>query len=101
MKSKKKVNTCADVLFSGPKPSEEQKKGHHALRLSFICISPLHHESFVNLSAGNAPGYAPEIVYKVKSFERIIKNEYIYKVSSMALRLVSGPILKKSNNMDR
>ena len=50
VKSEKKVNTSADVQFSGPKSREEQKS-HHALRLSFIRISPLHHESFVHLSA--------------------------------------------------
>ena len=43
----------------------KRKKGHHALRLSFIRIFPLHHESFVHLSAeGGAapaapPGHAP------------------------------------------
>ena len=39
--------------------SEEQKKGHHALRLSFIRTSPLHHESFVHLFAGGGGRAAP------------------------------------------
>ena len=37
-----------------PKSSEEQKKNHHTVRMSFIRISPLHHESFLHLSAGEA-----------------------------------------------
>ena len=39
----KKVNTFADVQFSDSKSNKEQKKDHHALRLSFIRVSPLHH----------------------------------------------------------
>ena len=35
-----------------PKSCEEQKKGHGVLRLSFIRISPLHHERLMDLSAG-------------------------------------------------
>ena len=45
-KNGKKDNTSADVQFSNPKSSEEQKKDHHVIR-----ISPLHHESFLHLSA--------------------------------------------------
>ena len=42
-----------------PKSSEEQKrKGHHALRLSFIRILPLHHKSLVHLSAGEGSAAA-------------------------------------------
>ena len=39
-----------------PKSSEEQKKGHQALRLSFIRISLLHHKRFVHFSAGGGGG---------------------------------------------
>ena len=57
---KKQVNTSADVQFSGPKSTEEQKKGHHALRLSFIRTSPLHHKSFMHLYVGGArPQHPP------------------------------------------
>ena len=55
-KELKKVNTSADVQFSGPMSSEEQKKRSSRFRLSFIRISPLHHESFVHLSAGRGGG---------------------------------------------
>ena len=41
---------CRCPIFHS-KSSEEQKKGHHALRLFFIRISPLHLKSFVHLSA--------------------------------------------------
>ena len=60
----KKVNTSADVQIFRPKSrAKKKKKDHHALRLSFIRILPLHHESYVHLSAeGGAPGYAPAMM---------------------------------------
>ena len=42
-----------------PMSSEEQKRDLHALRLLFIRITPLHHESFVHLSAGGRFPSAP------------------------------------------
>ena len=53
------------VVCFPPKVKLKVKKGHHALRLSFIRIlriSPSHHESFVHLSAeegGAAPAVSP------------------------------------------
>ena len=41
MKSKKMVITLAGVQFSAQIQVKSKKKGHHALRLSFLRISPL------------------------------------------------------------
>ena len=44
-----------------PKVKRRAKKGHHAIRLSFIRISPLHHENFLHLSAGGKGAVAPMV----------------------------------------
>ena len=62
---------------------KSEKKGHHALRLSFIRISPLQLESFVLLSAGGGnafPEYALLLASPVcKVFYQLIKNETLLK----------------------
>ena len=49
-----------------PESKRRAKKGHHALRLSFIRISPLHHGSFVHCIWGSGlPLDTPLVLTKV------------------------------------
>ena len=48
-----------------PKSSEKQKeKDHHALKLSFIRMSPLHHENFV--PPAPLPRYTPDLTQRFR-----------------------------------
>ena len=87
MKSKKrKGQHVPRVQFSGPKSSEEQKKVITPSRLSFILISPLHHESFLHLSAGEgaaAHPWIPPWIYKVinlRQSKKFIKRRSHFRV---------------------
>ena len=64
MKNKKKI--------------KKKDKGHYALKLSFMRISPLHRESFVHLSAdrGARPpsGNAPAVIIKDHNISVNIKQ---------------------------